>query len=406
MSRSWGDKVSSLTRSWTRNFWQSTHQYFDCINIYAGILQSAAVLLLLMDIEVGKMTINIFTLLKLALIGFMIVAGLSLFEYKNVDNWAPTGVSGIFRGATSAFFGFLGYDEVCCLSAEAKNPKRDVPRAIFGTIACVTILYVLASLALVGMVPYDHINVESGFVHAFEQREWQSASNIIAIGEIFTLPLVVVVSFFVQPRLLCAMASDGLLPSLFAEVNKSGSLFKGTLVSGFFCVVIAIIVPFNYLDDMISAGVLLSFNLTNTALVVVRRQNPRNPSTCLRLIVCFNAVAAVFALLCAKLDLSSPQALYPAGLLAVLIVLVYLLITLCPGIEMNCRVESSSSYQVPLMPIPPLLGIFLNYLMIAQLSWIGICLVIMYTGMSVVFYFLYGFHHSVGNNTRWVREMP
>jgi basic amino acid/polyamine antiporter, APA family len=82
------------------------------INIFAGLLQSACASLLLIGVEVGKMTINIFTVLKMLLVVFMIVCGLSLFNGDNVQHWAPKGVSGIFRGATSAFFGYLGYDEV------------------------------------------------------------------------------------------------------------------------------------------------------------------------------------------------------------------------------------------------------------------------------------------------------
>jgi APA family basic amino acid/polyamine antiporter len=206
------------------------------VNVFAGLLQAAAVLLLLGEVEVGKVTIKLFTVLKLLLVVFMIVAGLSLFEHKNIDHWAPMGASGVFRGATSAFFGFLGYDEVCCLGGEAKNPQKDLPRAIFGTIACVTVLYVLASLALVGMVPFDQIDEESGFAMAFRDRDFSAARIIVTIGEIMTLPLVVVISFLAQPRLLYAMAEDGLLPSLFSEVNTRGNLFKGTLVSGAVCV--------------------------------------------------------------------------------------------------------------------------------------------------------------------------
>lgn len=122
------------------------------VNIFAGLLQAACVGLLLLGVEMGKMTVNFFTILKMLLVLFMIFAGLCLFRKDNVSNWTPKGMSGIFRGATSAFFGYLGYDEVCCLAAEAKNPHHTLPIAVFGTIGTVTVLYALSSLALVGMM--------------------------------------------------------------------------------------------------------------------------------------------------------------------------------------------------------------------------------------------------------------
>jgi amino acid transporter len=384
-------------------------------NIFAGLLQAAAVLLLLGGVECGKVTIKVFTILKLLLVLFMIAAGLCLFQQKHVENWTPKGVSGVFRGATSAFFGFLGYDEVCCLGGEALYPEKDLPRAIFGTIACVTVLYVLASLALVGMVPFHQIDEESGFALAFEDRGWHWAQLIVALGEIVTLPLVVVISFLAQPRLLFAMAEDGLLPGLFAEVDDRGNLYKGTLVSGAVCVLIALFVPFKYLDDMISAGVLLSFNLTNTSLVVMRRQNPRNPSSCLRLLVWYNIFSCALALLCANVDLLSFYSVFPASALVASLGMVYVVTTSCPEVDARDGrgrgggggggSEEARMYRVPFMPFPPLIGIFINYFLIAQLSWRGILLICLYTGLAVGFYFLYGIKHSLGNNTQWTRAL-
>lgn len=108
--------------------------------------------LLLGGVEMGKETINVFTGLKLLLVSFMIFAGFALFKSENLTPMAPKGISGILRGATSSFFGYLGYDEVCCLAVEAKDPQRTLPLAVFGTIGVVTVLYCLASLALVGML--------------------------------------------------------------------------------------------------------------------------------------------------------------------------------------------------------------------------------------------------------------
>lgn len=247
------------------------------INIFGAALQAATVVLLLGGVNIGKNVVNFFTIVKMVLVSFMIIAGLSLFRANNVSNWAPMGFSGILRGSTAAFFGYLGYDEVCCLAAEAKNPQDTLPKAVFGTIGTVTVLYSLAALALAGMMNYEDIDSNSGFSEAFKDRGWKWAQQIVAVGEIVTLPLVVLISFIAQPRLQFAMAQDGLLPKIFGEVDGSGNLRNGIIFSGVILTAVALFVPFTYLDGMISAGVLLSFNLTNSALIVTQRHTALVP---------------------------------------------------------------------------------------------------------------------------------
>jgi amino acid transporter len=270
VARSWGEKVVDWAGSVGLEIWAPLDPGVG-INIFAALLQASMVVLLLGGVNIGKNVVNFFTVVKMVLVLFMIVAGLSLFRPSNVTNWAPMGFSGILRGSTSAFFGYLGYDEVCCLAAEAKNPQETLPKAVFGTIGTVTVLYSLGALALAGMMPYQDIDSNSGFSEAFKDRDWHWAQQIVAVGEICTLPLVVLISFIAQPRLQFAMAQDGLLPRVFAEVDSSGNLRNGILISGVILTAVALFVPFTFLDDMISAGVLLSFNLTNTALIVTHR---------------------------------------------------------------------------------------------------------------------------------------
>lgn len=115
------------------------------MNFYAGGLQLLTVIIFLCGGIIGQKTINIFTILKMLLIVFMIIAGLSRFNPSHVQVIVPYGTQGLLRGATSCFFGFVGYDEVCCMASEAKNPNRDLPLAVLGTISIVTVFYCLAS---------------------------------------------------------------------------------------------------------------------------------------------------------------------------------------------------------------------------------------------------------------------
>eukprot|EP01041_Mallomonas_annulata_P007041 gene7041-14322_t len=291
VARSWGDKMVSWLHSLGVEVWTPFNPGYN-VNIFAGLLQLMSTGALLLDANTGKMTIYFFTVLKLALIGFITIAGLSLFMSKNVHNWAPYGSGGVLRGATSAFFGYIGYDEVCCMAAETKNPQKMLPIAIFGTIGIVTVLYVLASLALVGMMPSDQISPDSGFSTAFADR---LVNQLIATGELITLPLVVLLSLLAQPRVFFAMAEDGLLPKMFSVISPRGVLRNNILVCGAVFTVVSIFIPFTYLNDMISAGVLISFNMTNSSLIMVRRGYAIVANRCVRLLTWFH----VFALLVA-----------------------------------------------------------------------------------------------------------
>jgi len=262
-------------------------------NYFAGLLMLFTTLLFLSGTEVSKWTINVFTMLKVGLVIFMVVAGLCLFSGPNVvarPTFLPFGLSGTVRGATSCFFGFVGYDEICCLALETDNPRRNVPVSVFGTIGIVTMFYLLTSVALVGMQPYSEIDPDSGFSQAFLAHHWYTASAITGIGELVSLPLVVLVSFLPQPRICAALAEDRLLPACFLATSTNGTsgntgnqgegegegegvLVTGVVVCGLLCLLVALWLPFGYLDDLISGGVLLALIMTNNALLLYRCNN-------------------------------------------------------------------------------------------------------------------------------------
>ena len=224
------------------------------INLPAFTVSAVSTALLLLGVQESKRVMNWITILKMLVVGFMIVGGFMLYNRSLTDSqpFAPFGASGVLRGATTSFFGYLGYDEVCCVAGEAKNPARDMPRAVLGTLLIVTICYVLAATALTGMLPYTAISPTAGFPDAFRTRGWEAAAQLTAVGEVLTLPVVVLISLMAQPRLTLSMAVDGLLPRIFSSVDSAGNSQGGTLVSGVAMTLIATFVPFTYLDDVSS----------------------------------------------------------------------------------------------------------------------------------------------------------
>jgi APA family basic amino acid/polyamine antiporter len=360
------------------------------------------------------MTVNVITIAKIILIIFMISVGFALFQPSNMIPFTPYGFSGILGGSTAFFFGFIGFDEVCCLAAEAKNPQKVLPQAVFGTIFIVTVLTCFAAVALAGTQPYTDTSTESGFADAFNSRGLNWAGQIVSVGELLTLPLVVLVSFLAQPRIQYALARDGLMPKIFAEVDSKGNLTKGIAITGAVVTLIAIFVPFTYLNDMISAGVLFSFNLSNSAIIIIRRgqykaedilENAWHP--CTRYLLCFHAVAIVLAFFLVNLISSDG----PVATADVVVSTILIVAASAIAITVGCKCPENedpaklTQYRTPFMPYLPLFGIVVNYLLIAQLTWLGLLLIVAYFGLATIYYFTYCINSPDSISMRYSKNM-
>ena len=196
----------------------------------------ATTALVLAGVKESKRATDFFTWIKVGLVTFMTIGGFILFNEANFKPFIPPefGASGVLRGAVSSFFGYLGFDAVCCVAGEAINAERNLPLSIMITLFTVTLLYVAAAISLVGMQNYTEISPESGFpgqftdskhvfvplcplisnstplcilllLEAFKANGINWAAQITAFGEVFTLPVVVLISIVIQPRLQFAL---------------------------------------------------------------------------------------------------------------------------------------------------------------------------------------------------------
>mmetsp|Transcript_35565 Transcript_35565/g.106147 ORF Transcript_35565/g.106147 Transcript_35565/m.106147 type:complete len:597 (-) Transcript_35565:68-1858(-) len=413
VARSWGDKVVVLLRSeafggidlvsheWIDRFLQPG----NCVNPMAFLLSALCVCGLLAGVRESKAATNFFTVTKLVLVAFMTVGGFLLFRATNLKPFIPPeyGLVGVFRGATSSFFGYVGFDEACCLAGEALHPSRDMPRAVLLTIACVTALYVLAALALTGMQPYTDIDPSSGFPEAFRANGINWAARVTGFGEIFTMPVVVLIALLAQPRLQYALAMDGLLPSIFAELDNRNNLRKGTLISGTGMTLLATFVPFKFLDDLISSGILLAFCISDGALILLRRESPRErPLLLPKLLGAYNLTSfAASVLLSNSLD-SFVGIAGSVAFCTMAMILCWCISSLCPpsarfgnGLSGNDGCDSKKSkegseedchFQCPFVPYFPCLGIFVNWYLISQLEAKGLVLLAAYIGLATTVY--------------------
>ena len=186
MHRSWGDKVVEWLQGglhasdWVR-------QYLDPgngVNPCASFISAVSTAILLAGGKESKVVTDIFTWTKVSLVVFMAVGATFLMDTSNLKPFVPPefGMAGVLRGATSSFFGYLGFDGICCVAAEAIDPKVNLPKAIMITLIIVTVLYIVAALALTGMVPYTEISPQSGFPAGFGYRGVAWAAQLTAVS--------------------------------------------------------------------------------------------------------------------------------------------------------------------------------------------------------------------------------
>jgi amino acid transporter len=418
VARSWAEKVTRLFQS-SKNSKEINMILNDLdypyANVLAALLQFVCVLILLAGIGIGKSTVNYMTILKMTLILFMCIAAFCAFNWNNLDfgEFPPSssqghryGWAGVGLGSTVAFFGFIGFDEVSCLAAEAKNPSKVMPQAVIGTIVGTTVISVVASVALIGMQKFTQIDSYASFGYAFNSNNMRWAGLISEIGEVISLPVVVLIAFLAQPRLLFAMADDGLLPKCFSRTDKCGVLMTGTWISGLVCTVLAFCVPFDNLNDLCSAGVLLSFSLSNASALILRLKdtekyspvgNPTLIKVNLWLVAIFTISSGISAFCFLKFFSKSLLFWIAFGFFSLITVLsLIMLLFVFPS-----PVKDVAHFVAPGFPLFPLASIAVNWILIFQLSALGLCLLLVYLALGALTYFLYGIRHSVANSNSW-----
>ncbi|KAL7569092.1 hypothetical protein ACA910_016928 [Epithemia clementina (nom. ined.)] len=414
VSRSWGDKcILWLTEELTTSRWIIT--YLDgsaTFNPLALVLSAGTVVLLLCGVKESKAATNFFTVLKIIVVSVMVFGAMRYVQPSNWTPFAPYGVGGIVRGATGTFFGYLGYDQITALAGEAKNAKRNLPLALMCEIVFVMTLYCAANWFLTGMQPYHEISAVSAFPDAFRSVGANMLAEFVSIGEIVTLPIVVLVTIMAQPRLQYALAVDGLLPPIFSEIDEHGNLWKGTLISGGIMTLVSAFVPFENLNDMISCAVLLVLSLTDTSVVLLWHEGPSSrPSLPFHLMSVFHFLSLVASLVIAKFADSFLGKTIAVLLLCAVAFTCFAVYRWCPRAavfgghrphyhEQELHKEEGY-FATPFVPLLPCVAVFVNWYLMVQLELLGAVLLLVCLALSVVYYFSYGGHHSVGNKGGW-----
>jgi basic amino acid/polyamine antiporter, APA family len=218
----------------------------------------------------------------------------------------PYGAGSIIQAASLVFFAFLGFDVVAITAEESRHPERDVPFGIIGSLGLCSLIYLAAALTLVGMVSYTRVNPDAPFSTVFRQVGLPWAADLVGLGAIIGITSVLYMLLLAQPRVLFAMARDGLLPPAVATLHpRHHTPHRMTLICGAAVALVASLTPIDKLAFLCNIGTLFAFFLVCLGVLVLRVTRPALP----RPFRCpaGKPVAAAGALVCLALMLSMPE---------------------------------------------------------------------------------------------------
>ncbi|XP_033829200.1 cationic amino acid transporter 4 [Periophthalmus magnuspinnatus] len=242
----------------------------------AGILLVAS-LFISFGVQVSSYLNHIFSLISMCVIVFVLVFGFMLAEPANWSpkegGFAPFGLSGILAGSASCFYAFVGFDVIASSSEEAKNPQKAIPIATAVSLALAATAYILVSTVLTLIVPWYSLDPDSALSDAFFRRGYSWAGLIVVIGSLCAMSTVLLCNLYSLPRIIYAMAEDGLFFSFFARVNPVTKVpVNAILVFGFFMSIIALIFDLQALVQFLSIGTLLAYTFVAASVIVLRFQ--------------------------------------------------------------------------------------------------------------------------------------
>jgi len=280
----------ALPEAWTRSplAWvEASHSFVynpgAIINLPAVLITLFVTVILVIGIKESARFNGIIVVAKVIVV--LLFIGFT-YRFINPANWHPFipentgvfgkfGISGILQGATMVFFAYVGFDAVSTAAQECKNPQRDLPIGILGSLAVCTVLYILVSLILTGVVPYTKLSVPHPIALGIEVTGIRWLTTAVELGAIAGLSSVMLVMLLGQPRIFFSMGNDGLLPSWAAKIHpKYGTPWITTVVTGIVCAIAGGLLPIDILGELTSIGTLFAFVLVSLGVMILRVKHP------------------------------------------------------------------------------------------------------------------------------------
>jgi APA family basic amino acid/polyamine antiporter len=245
------------------------------VNVPAVFLVLAVTAVLIAGVRESARANTVMVALKVAILLFFVVIGITAFKSSNLHPFAPHGFSGVRSAASLIFFAYIGFDAVSTTGEEARKPGRDLPVAIIGSLVIATVLYIAVSLVAVGMAPASKLaGSQAPLTDALQAGGLGWAGNLLSLGALIAITSVTLTILYGQTRITFAMCRDGLLPRSFATLNRRRTPARVTLVFGLLAAVLAAFVPLSSIAELVNIGTLFAFLLVNVGVIVLRRTQP------------------------------------------------------------------------------------------------------------------------------------
>ena len=379
-----------------QNAWNSAPVLFGkhiFVNIPAFVIVVLISILTYIGIKESKKTTNFLVVFKIAVICFVILIG---FFYVQPGNWSPfmpNGFQGVLRGVSAVFYAYIGFDAISTTAEECRNPQRDLPRGMIYSLVICTVLYILISFVLTGMVPFTELKVTDPLAFVFDRIGQKWISYIVSISAVVATTSVLLVFQLGQPRIWMSMSRDGLLPKAFAKIHpRYQTPSFSTIVTGVLVAVPSLFMASDLMTDLTSIGTLFAFVLVSGGVLMLPRiasvQGEPNPGRRFRLPY-INGKYIVPALFFTYMffvrdEISANLAhLGDEGLQAVLF-----LVFIALGTVLSFMTFARSLSLIPIMGV-----LFCSYLLveIPAKSWVYF---LVWLTVGLVIYFSYGYRKS------------
>jgi len=306
------------------------------VNLPAMLIIGVISLLLITGVQESAKFNNIIVAIKLGIIFLFIFLAVGHVKPANWHPFMPYGFSGVLQGAAYVFFAYIGFDAVSTAAEEVKNPQKDLPKGIITSLLICTVLYIIVSAILTGVVPYlNYMNTAAPVAFALEQIGINWGSALVSVGAVFGLTSVLLVMMFGQTRIFFAMSRDGLLPEVIGGINKKTKTpVNSTIIVGVATALIAGFLPIGIVSELTNIGTLAAFIIVSLGIIALRKKRP---------------------------DINRP-------------------------------------FKCPLVPITPIISALACLGLICQLQTATKIRFVVWFVLGIIVYFIYGIHHSNMNN--------
>lgn len=289
VARAWSGYLDSIFNHVIQNFTETHIMQWDVpfLAHYPDLLAAGILIVasffISFGVQVSSYLNHIFSTISMGVIIFILVFGFVLAEPANWSQeqggFAPYGMSGVLAGSATCFYAFVGFDVIASSSEEAKNPQKAVPLATAISLGLATTAYILVSTVLTLIVPWRTLDPNSALADAFFRRGYSWAGIIVAIGSICAMNTVLLANLFSLPRIVYAMADDGLFFSFFSRVNPITKVpVNAILVFGILMAILALIFDLEALVQFLSIGTLLAYTFVAASVIVLRFQPEKTTS--------------------------------------------------------------------------------------------------------------------------------